>query len=383
MFYVLIVASYIIMCAIARKKYGKIDHPLDRHSEIVGDLIQDIVRGHYPPTSRLPRWRELTARYKTTLATVQKALERLEEYGYIQRGGWHGIRVVEFPPHRFNFGLVFTDHSDSLNHFSSHFKTTLAYSALQLNRIGPRRITLYQGVQGDREEQFRELAADLNARRVAGLILTDRYMADGPHFSTLQRASKIPVAALLAEVKLPETTRVLMRTSDFMERACAYLQAHGRRRVALVSSVNAGYGMWSAAHAALAAHGLETHPWLRIDATILYSSALRPVMQMLCRLPANDRPDAIIITDDNLVPDATAGLAEAGIRVPEDLTIVAHANFPLPTPSAVPVARLGFDVQRVLTTCLDALDQRIQGAKVPEPVIVPAEFEEEIKQNPK
>ena len=100
---------------------------------------------------------------------------------------------------------------------------------------------------------------------------------------------------------------------------------------------------------------------------------------MLWRLPAADRPDALIITDDNLVPEATAGLAAAGVRAPQDLTIVAHTNFPLQTVSALPAERLGFDVRRVLTTCLDGLEQRGRGAVLPEPVVIPAEFASEIQ----
>ena len=54
--------------------------------------------------------------------------------------------------------------------------------------------------------------------------------------------------------------------------------------------------------------------------------------------PAHDRPDALVITDDNLVPAATAGVLAAGRRVPADLEVVAHANFPHVTPSAVPAS---------------------------------------------
>ena len=163
-----------------------------------------------------------------------------------------------------------------------------------------------------------------------------------------------------------------------MERACAYLQKQGRRRVAFVSVAQAGPTMQGAAQAALAAHGLETRPWWRVEASEQYPAAVQSLMQMMMRLPAGDRPDALVITDDHLVPDATAGLVAAGVCVPRDLAVVAHANFPLPTASALPVVRLGFDVRRVVAICLDVLDQRRVGAAVPEPVIVPAEFETEI-----
>ena len=366
------------MSTVVRHRFGKIDHPLDRHSEIVDDLTRDILRGRYQPTDRLPRWRELTEQYDTTLATVQKALDRLDEYGFIARGGWHGIRVVEHPPHLCHFGLVLPEPADASGQFRSHFLTTLAHVAGQMRNTRPRWVSVYSGVGGDRDEEFRQLAADLNARRLAGLIVTDRRMTESPRFAALLRTTRVPIAALLTNVNMSGVIQVALPPGEFMKRACAYLQTQDRRRVALVSVVNAGRTMWAAAQPALAAHGLESRPWWRVEATTLYPGALQPVMQMLCRLPASDRPDAVIVTDDNLVPDATAGLAAAGARLPRNLAIVAHTNFPLPTTSALPAVRLGFDVRRVVATCIDVLDQRNRGATLPGPVIVPVEFEGEV-----
>ena len=362
-----------------RRRFGKIDHPLDRYSQIVDDLTQDILRGHYRPSDRLPRWRELTVRYDTTLATVRKALDRLDEYGFIERGGWHGIRVVANPPHRCHFGLVFPDRGDASGQYASHFWTTLAHAAGELHNTRPRWLSVYHGVRGESAEDLRQLAADLNARRLAGLILTERNTAENSHLTALLRTAQVPVAALLAEVKIPNITRVILPPADFLRRACAYLRAQGCRRVALVSVAYLGSMMWELAQAPLAAHGLTSRLWWRADAAVQCPGALRPAMQMLWRLPAADRPDALIITDDNLVPEATAGLAAAGVRAPQDLTIVAHTNFPLQTVSALPAERLGFDVRRVLTTCLDGLEQRGRGAVLPEPVVIPAEFASEIQ----
>ena len=362
-----------------RRCFGKIDHPLDRYSEIVDDLTHDILRGHYRPSDRLPRWRELTARYDTTLATVRKALDRLDEYGFIERGGWHGVRVAAYPPHRCHFGLVFPDWGNATGQFPSHFWTTLAHAAGELHHARPRWLSVYHGVRGESAEDLHQLAADLNARRLAGVILTERNTAENSRLAGLLRTSQVPIAALLAEVKLPDITRVVLPPADFLHRACAYLRSHGRRRVALVSVAHLGPMMWELAQAPLAAHGLTARPWWRADASLQCPGALRPAMQMLWHLPSADRPDALVITDDNLVPEATAGLAAAGVRATQDLSIVAHTNFPLETVSALPAVRLGFDIRRVLTTCLDVLEQRGRGAVIPEPVVIPAEFAAEIQ----
>jgi DNA-binding LacI/PurR family transcriptional regulator len=92
----------------------------------------------------------------------------------------------------------------------------------------------------------------------------------------------------------------------------------------------------------------------------------------------DERPDALMIRDDNLVEHTILGLLDAGIRVPQDLEIVAHCNFPPPTPSVVPLTRLGFDTRRILTTAMSTLD-RLRRGKVGRSTLIPAEFESDVE----
>jgi hypothetical protein len=64
--------------------------------------------------------------------------------------------------------------------------------------------------------------------------------------------------------------------------------------------------------------------------------------------------------------------------VPADLAVVAHTNFPHPTPSAVPVARLGYDVAKLVMTCMERIDQQRRGEKPPALTLVPALWEGEV-----
>jgi DNA-binding LacI/PurR family transcriptional regulator len=91
-----------------------------------------------------------------------------------------------------------------------------------------------------------------------------------------------------------------------------------------------------------------------------------------------ERPDGLIISDDNLVEYATAGLIDAGVKVPQDLDVVAHCNFPWPTPSVLPVQRLGYDARECLRICLDLLDRRRQGQTTESEVRLQACLAEEL-----
>jgi DNA-binding LacI/PurR family transcriptional regulator len=92
---------------------------------------------------------------------------------------------------------------------------------------------------------------------------------------------------------------------------------------------------------------------------------------------AANRPDALIITDDNLVEHAQAGLIAAGIRVPDQVEVVEHCNFPWP-PSVLGTKRLGFDSHAILRACIDLIDRQRRNETVPGMTLVPAIFEEEL-----
>jgi hypothetical protein len=91
----------------------------------------------------------------------------------------------------------------------------------------------------------------------------------------------------------------------------------------------------------------------------------------------------VVIADDNLVEGFTVGIRDSGIRVVSGresgtipgLEVVAQANFPYPTPSAVSAKRLGYDITKLLAICLERIDQQRQGLQSPSHTAIPAEFE--------
>jgi DNA-binding LacI/PurR family transcriptional regulator len=117
-----------------------------------------------------------------------------------------------------------------------------------------------------------------------------------------------------------------------------------------------------------------TRPWWQHSPTIhsLLGEGVRNVVHAMMRLPLGDRPDGLIISDDNQVEDATAGLLGAGVRVPEDLKVVAHTNFPWPTEAYVPVIRVGFSTTEIVHACVDLIDRQRRGQSVPRLTTIPA-----------
>jgi len=68
-----------------------------------------------------------------------------------------------------------------------------------------------------------------------------------------------------------------------------------------------------------------------------------------------------VITADHLVEPVAAAIEEFGVRVPQDLRIVGHWNFPLPYRGRVPIDLLGFDARELLRAWVDAIDAETVG----------------------
>jgi DNA-binding LacI/PurR family transcriptional regulator len=85
-------------------------------------------------------------------------------------------------------------------------------------------------------------------------------------------------------------------------------------------------------------------------------------------------PDALIISDDNLVEHATAGLHSMGLRCPEDLAIIALSNLPITPPASVPCTFLGFDSRSLIGACFDSLDRQRRGETPPQVTLLSPVF---------
>jgi len=76
---------------------------------------------------------------------------------------------------------------------------------------------------------------------------------------------------------------------------------------------------------------------------------------------------------------ATRGLAQLGLGVPDDLEVIALNNFSLPLTTHVPVRQLGFDARETMAACLAALRDLRAGKPVPDVIHLSPRFEDEIE----
>lgn len=360
-----------------------VGRPPTKQRLIVDHLRQRIIHGDLRPADRLPTRRDLAVTFDASPVTVQQALDHLIRSGFVESKGSRGTFVVPNPPHLTHYAIVFPALPDSLEW--RRFWTALANECQRIHgdTNQPRTISVWYGIDGHpAREDYHRLVADVRAHRLAGLIFATVpwHIRDTP---LVEEPGIARVAIMGKTLDMPGIPRVEIGGS-FLQKALASLAEQGRRKVAiLIPPGIAQDATWIANYdRAIERHGMESRPYWRIEVNQSTPQTARTCTHLLMRLPKEDRPDALIVTDDNLVEQTTAGLIDAGAQVPRDIAVVAHCNFPWPTPSAVPVNRLGYDARTVVKACIDIIDAQRRGETPPHVTVIDAVFEHETSHHP-
>lgn len=340
-------------------------------NSILEDIRERIVRGLYLPGAKLPVRSDLEGVYGVSWATLQKAFDILREDGFVETRGRHGTFVAGHPPHLCEYALVFPYRPSEAPEWS-RFYATLQQQAMEAPRLEGRRISIYYASHGDTSSRdFRQLMRDANRHRLAGTILSGM-VGEMPLEGLLPKW--LP-KVVIAPTRVDNVPSVQPYHPAFWEKALEFVRSRGLRRVACF---NMAMGSGSANHVRqiIEKSKVETRPYWNL----IFEGSQSPAAaaHLLTRLPKEDRPQVLIVSDDNLVEATMAGLIAGGIRVPEELELVTHCNFPNPPPSILPSTRIGFDIRQLLHVCCDIIEMQAKGKAVPSQTVLPAVMESEL-----
>jgi LacI family transcriptional regulator len=156
--------------------------------------------------------------------------------------------------------------------------------------------------------------------------------------------------------------------------AVEHLLALGHRRIACITNASLAYTAASERLAgyreALAAAGVEEEPGFVVEGAFDAPSGHRAVAEIL----ACATPDAIFVASDVVAIGAIAGLRQAGLTVPGDVSVVGFDAIPLAAyldPPLTTIALPAFDLGRAAGLAL--LDQ-IAGRPVAARTLLPTEL---------
>lgn len=342
-------------------------------------LRREIVAGKPPPGGQLPTHAELARRFGVSNVTIQRAMAQLEAEGFVRGRPRAGTLVVESPPHLSHYGLVFWNDPAAPASYRtwSMYHQALTQAALKLERQTGRRILQFHGIDSHTDVPDRRRLIDrLVTHRLAGVVF-----AHGPQFlegTPILDEPGIPRLELGTGAVQPVVRSV--RFGGWLEKALDYLAAIGRSKVALIENLTTPIPEPTALREALAARNMTTCSRWRQIASMQAPEGARYAAELL--MHDREPPDALLVRDDNYVEPALAGLIAAGVRVPDDVAVVAAANWPAPPVRTLPVRLLGFDLVSVLRTCMFLIDAWRLGNEPPAVTPVPALWEEEVAAQP-
>lgn len=367
-----------MVCSIPR--HGRRPQKRDRVLEHLRGLI---VSGQLCPGAQLPTHKELEAHFDAESPTIRAAMEILGTEGFVETRHRRGTFVAQHPPHLSQFAFVFPFPSFQSE---SQFFFAICAEATRCQSRERQVLPFFDIHEHTDVPDYQRLLGLVQTHCLGGLVFAANPYGLRKMRSPLTEMPGVSRVVIEAGVDVGGVPAVYPDTAGLCPKAFAHLAARGCRRVAVVSTPNTGFAAeLSRLQAAASAEGLVLAPeWLQ-GALPAHGAWLQQIPRLLLRGSPEERPDGLVITDDNLVPEVTAGIAATRVRVaaadeartPGDLVVAAHANFPHPTASAVPVMRLGYDMTRLVSLCLERIAQQRRGETPPAQTLVPVLFAHE------
>ncbi|MBS3764614.1 MAG: GntR family transcriptional regulator, partial [Planctomycetes bacterium] len=348
------------------KKGGK-----GRKQEAIKVLLRrKIVRGELRPGELLPRRVDLAEMLGTSNVTIQSVMDELIEDGFLRAVRGQGTFVADRGPHVSRYGVVVPGGECGEKRRYSQFWEAICVASRELAAATECEFPIFDTQDLSSEGK---LDRDLRNDRLAGLIFADAPHAEG--MSVFRKAS-LPTVAVVAESTSTEMPVVHLDMRGFMNRAVDHLADNGCQKLALLTA-RGSRGTREHLHQCTQKHQIAVRPYWVLSIDPWSTEAVITFVQLLMSND-KDRPDGIIIADDNLVPQATTGLRASGLRVAEDVQLIAYTNYPSPTTSHTPVTRLGIDAREVLKECILQIDLQRKGEPPAPATYVDPRFETEI-----
>ncbi len=336
-------------------------------TQIAGAMRADIVAGRPQPGQQLETRVQIEQRFQASPVTVQRALDTLIAEGFVVSRGRLGTFVSEQPPHRNRWAILFplTPQSNGWNRYFAGLLRETQRPVREGESIVPVFLARDGGMWRSEHER---LAGDLRSGRLAGCIYVTKPA------QLLPRDSPIPGLGRPAVTLSGPTAGVcsVILGGNWVERALGLLQHASRKRLAYIGSVPMAHHL-AHSHALLSRYGLVLkEQWaVGINADSQATPLARDIVRLLLDHPGSERPDGLIIGDDNLRDAALAGIKDAGLAASNDLTVVSHANHPEPDQPAMPCIRLGYDLREIVRSALAFLIAQRDGQPAKDEVIQP------------
>jgi DNA-binding LacI/PurR family transcriptional regulator len=343
--------------------------PSRKAEKVVAILRSEILSGQRAPGDRFPTYDALIEQFAITRPTVARVLRELRKEGLVEVNGTRRIFVARSFPHHTRYFWVSSEQPGSIE-WTYFLATFLELIEKGETGIDGEIIPLV-GVDGRANNpEYQRLCDAVAHGSAAGLFLMNSATV---YLLPALQTPGVPRVAIMAA--LPHAGLVRLDVEALLERATARLKAKKARRVAVISphALNLERSL-----KALAKQGFTKDRVWGLEVTPVGCAQLTQLL-----FDRTDRPDAVFITDDNLIPPFLAGLKRAKRKAGKHVYVLAHCNWPKPIGLAEGVEHIGFDVREILGEGKECIDAQRGGLAAPERVVPPRFLDELSRPLPK
>lgn len=287
----------------------------------------------------MPSREQLASNLRVSLRSLQGAVDELVADGTLVTLASKGTRVTDHPDCLQRIALLLPpdEHPGlctSLRAASDAWSGPESFSCLNLHDLP-------------------QVVDDLSSYRYRGIILLDEVI--GYSTAMQERLQSLPLVVIgyLSEA----FPRVHLDLYASISWSLRQLAAEGFQRIAVISHARQSNQLQNRLRQWVKMLNLPYDPRLWLEISINSSHTSANLMPLLWSLPADERPQAILITDDHLVPAVTKALKSCIQQEPLP-HIMAHANYPRMSRSALPAQRYGFYAADILKHAIELLHDR-------------------------
>ena len=344
--------------------------PSAKEDMIAETLRERIISGVLRPGVQLSTYEVLEREFDASRMTMNKAISRLKDDGFLTGIERRGVFVSERPPHMNRIALLLA-WPGRLNHFAA----CLESSAHDFAERSGRDIEIFSNLNSpyfDQAEATR-LKEELAARRFAGMLI-----AFDPAGCPDKGVFEFPLPKVyLAPGQRRDGVKLSMDGQGFVRRGLERLHALGARRIAILAYPHANPSIELAARL-LGEFGLSSKPEWQI--AMDNPDIAEQIIKLLLSADKDKRPDGLLLTDDHLAEPVARGIVASRVKVPDELKALSHCNWAMPPPRPFPMELLGFDSAMVVSLSVDYIDATNRGVPCTGKLLVPSLFENEMQE---
>jgi len=220
----------------------------------------------------------------------------------------------------------------------------------------------------------REYIQILLERRVDGLILGSVRLRE-PEVEALAQGEGFPVVLVNRRLRSSRVDCVVVDNSGGARQLVEHLIRLGHRQIAHIrgpQQFSTGYDRFRGYRDTLRAHGLPYDPRLVVAGAFRYADGRAAAHRLLA---GPIRPTAIFAANDLLALGALEALAEAGVRVPQEMAVVGFDDVEPSSYRAIGLTTMSQRIADMARLAVDLLVERIErGRRDPRQIVLPSQL---------